>query len=247
MSRLLITNIQAASVRLAPGRLLAALFPPTCVLCGAPGARGRDLCEGCAADLPYNRDACPRCALPFAVPRPPGSLCGACQRHPPPSACALAALRYETPLPTLVGAMKFRGRLNHARLLGALLADAVQRRAAPLPQALVPVPLHPGRLAARGYNQAVEIARVVGRVLDLPLDVACCRRVLATPPQAGLDEPTRRRNIRGAFTALTPFPWGQVAILDDVLTTGSTVNELTRVLRRAGARSVEVWAVARTP
>ncbi len=113
------------------GRLLAALFPPTCLLCGAPGAHGRDLCEGCAADLPYNRDACLRCASPFEVARPPGSLCSACQRHPPPSACTLAALRYETPLPILVGTMKFRGRLKHARLLGALLADAVQRRSAP--------------------------------------------------------------------------------------------------------------------
>ena len=241
------TRFPMVSVRLAPGRLLAALFPPTCLLCGAPGALGRDLCAGCAADLPYNRHACPRCALPFDAAPPAGSLCGACQRRTPPFTCTIAALRYETPLPTLVGAMKFRDRLNHARLLGQLLADAVQDRAGPLPQALVPVPLHPGRLAGRGYNQSVEIARVVGRVLDLPVDTGCCRRVLATLPQASLDERTRRRNIRGAFAAFTPFPWGQVAILDDVLTTGSTVNELTRVLRRAGARSVEVWAVARTP
>ncbi len=117
---------------------------------------------------------------------------------------------------------------------------------APLPQALIPLPLHPGRLAARGYNQSVEIARVVGPVLGLPVDVACCRRVLATPPQAGLDERTRRRNIRGAFAALTLFHWRQVAILDDVLATGSTVNELTWVLRRVGVRLVEVWAVVRT-
>lgn len=244
---LLQTAVCAAKVGLPPGRLLAALFPPTCLLCGAPGASGRDLCAGCAAELPYNRHACPRCALPFDAPRPHGDPCGACQRRAPPSARTLAALRYEAPLPNLVGAMKFRGRLNYARLLGQLLADAVSGRDGPLPQALVPVPLHPGRLAGRGYNQSVEIARVVGGVLGLPVDTTCCRRVLATVPQSGLDERTRRRNIRGAFAAVTPCPWGRVAILDDVLTTGSTVNELTRVLRRAGARSVEVWAVARTP
>jgi ComF family protein len=229
------------------GWLLGALFPPTCLLCGAPGADGRDLCAGCAAELPHNRHACPGCALPFDIPLPAGAVCGVCQRRSPPFVRALAALRYETPIPTLVGAAKFRGRLNHARLLGQLLADVAQALPAPWPQALVPVPLHPTRLVARGYNQSLEIARVVGRALDLPVDGACCRRVLATPPQAGLDEPARRRNIRGAFEAQTPLPWQRVAILDDVVTTGSTVIELTRVLRRAGARQVEVWAVARTP
>ncbi|WP_295384760.1 ComF family protein [uncultured Thiodictyon sp.] len=229
------------------GWLMDTLFPPTCLLCGAPGAHGRDLCAGCAAELPHNRHACPGCALPFDTPLPAGTLCGACQRRPPPFVRALAALRYETPIPTLVGAAKFRGRLNHARLLGQLLADAALGLPAPWPEVLVPVPLHPARLAGRGYNQSLEIARVVGRALELPVDTACCGRVLATPPQAGLDEPARRRNIRGAFAAQTPCPWQRVAILDDVVTTGSTVSELARVLRRAGARRVEVWAVARTP
>lgn len=230
-----------------PRRLIAALFPPTCLLCGAPGAQGRDLCAGCAAELPYNRHACPGCALPFDVPLPVGARCGACQRRAPPFARALVALRYETPIPTLVGAVKFRGRLNHGRLLGQLLAEAALGLPAPWPQVLVPVPLHPGRLAGRGYNQSLEIARVVGRALGLPVDAACCRRVVATPPQTGLDERARRRNLRGAFAALTPCPWERVAILDDVVTTGTTVGELTRVLQRAGARRVELWAVARTP
>jgi ComF family protein len=112
---------------------------------------------------------------------------------------------------------------------------------------LVPVPLHPGRLAERGYNQALEIARVLGGGLDLPLDSRCCHRVAATPPQAGLDEVARRRNIRGAFAVHSPLPWSRVAIVDDVVTTGSTVSELARVLRRAGVREIEVWAAARTP
>ncbi len=230
-----------------PAALIAALFPPTCFLCGAPGVGGRDLCVGCAAALPYNRHACTRCALPFDTTPPAGSLCGACQRRAPPYDHALAALRYEAPVPFLVGGAKFRGRLNGTRLLGQLLADAVAAGAVPLPQVLVPVPLHPKRLAGRGYNQALEIARAVGQALDLPTDTAGCRRVLATPPQAGLDERARRRNVRRAFEAVTPFPWTQVAILDDVVTTGSTVAELARVLRRAGVAKIQVWAVARTP
>ena len=230
-----------------PVRLIDSLFPPTCLLCGAPGAAGRDLCAGCAGDLPLNRCCCPRCALPLASPLPAGAVCGACQRRAPPFERALAALRYETPIPSLVAAAKFRGRLNAARLLGHLLAEAASLAAVPLPQALIPVPLHPDRLAVRGYNQSVEIARVVGHSLGLPVDIVSCRRVLATPPQAGLDERARRRNIWGAFAARSSVPWAHVAILDDVMTTGSTAAELTRVLRRAGAARVDVWAAARTP
>lgn len=217
------------------------------MLCGAPGVGGRDLCAGCAVELPYNRHACARCALPFATPLTAETLCGACQRRPPPFERAIAVLRYEAPIPTLMGGVKFHGRLNHARLLGQLLADAVQDHAPSVPQVLIPVPLHPARLASRGYNQSLEMARVVARALDLPVDFRCCRRVLHTPPQTGLDEPARRRNIRGAFAAQIPLPWRRVVILDDVVTTGSTVSELALVLRRAGAESVEVWAVARTP
>lgn len=230
-----------------PDSIIAALFPPTCILCGAPGALARDLCGGCAAELPRNRQCCARCALPLDGHLPDGVLCGLCQRRAPPYDRCIAALRYENPVPTLVGAAKFRGRLNAARLLGQLLADRVRCEPGPWPQVLIPVPLHPSRLGERGYNQALEIARVLARELALPIDNHVCERVAATAPQAGLDEHARRRNIRGAFAVRGPFHWSHVVILDDVVTTGSTVAELARVLRGAGARRVEVWAAARTP
>lgn len=228
-------------------RLADLLFPPTCLLCGAPGDGGRDLCAGCAVALPHNRDACRRCARALGAASPADGLCGSCQRRAPPFVRTLAALRYETPVPALVAAMKFNGRLNHARLLGQLLADAARALATPWPQVLVPVPLHRQRLAVRGFNQSTEIGRVVGRALELPLDTSAVRRVLATPPQVGLDEPARRRNIRGAFAASRPWSGARVAILDDVVTTGATVTELSRVLLQAGAESVEVWTAVRTP
>jgi ComF family protein len=231
-------------------RLVSVLFPPTCVLCGAPGlpsGGGRDLCPGCAAELPHNRDSCPQCAAPFDSPMPAGTRCAACQRRPPPFESSLAAFRYEAAIPTLVGGAKFRGQLNLARLLGQCLADRVREADPPRPQVLLPVPLHASRLRTRGYNQALEIARVVGRDLGLPIDHASCIRSAATPPQAGLDERARHRNIRGAFLVPGLLPWNHVAILDDVVTTGSTVAELSRVLRRAGVRRIQIWAVARTP
>jgi ComF family protein len=146
-----------------------------------------------------------------------------------------------------VGDAKFRGRLNAVRLLGQLLAGSILASGQALPDVLVPVPLHRGRLAERGYNQALEIARVVGRALALPVDPDCCERRLATLPQAALDVGARRRNIRGAFGVRASLAWRHLAILDDVVTTGSTVEELARVLRRAGAERIQVWAVARTP
>ncbi|MFY9972742.1 MAG: ComF family protein [Chromatiaceae bacterium] len=232
---------------MSPSSILDTLFPPTCLLCGAPGSRDLDLCDGCAGALPWNRHCCARCALPLDGAELDGALCGACQRRAPPYERCLAALRYETPVPNLVGAAKFRGRMNAVRLLGQLLARSVQAAGQPLPEVLVPVPLHRRRLAERGYNQALEIARVVARQLELPLEPGCCDRGVATLPQAGLDEGSRRRNIRGAFRARSPLGLRDLAIIDDVVTTGSTVEELARVLKRAGALHVQVWALARTP
>jgi ComF family protein len=109
------------------------------------------------------------------------------------------------------------------------------------------VPLHAQRLRERGYNQSLEIARAVSRELAVPVDPAACARVVPTAPQAGLEQKDRRRNVRGAFQVVGSLPSSHVAILDDVVTTGSTVAELTRVLRKAGVARVDVWAVARTP
>jgi ComF family protein len=150
-------------------------------------------------------------------------------------------------LPALIGGAKFRSRLNLARLLGQCLALSLSERDAEMPGLIVPVPLHSKRLRERGYNQALEVARSLGRELSIPIAAGCCARVLATAPQAGLEQKERRRNIRGAFDVLRPPPADRVAIVDDVVTTGSTVSELARVLLKAGVKRVDVWAVARTP
>jgi ComF family protein len=226
-------------------RALDRLYPPTCVLCGAEGHRGLDLCPGCLADLPHNLDCCRRCALP--LPAGGDGLCGECSRRPPPFSLCRTAFVYEDPVPMLVGGAKFRSRLNLARLLGQCLALAVERSGDEPPGLIVPVPLHPARLRERGYNQALEVARPVSWALNVPIDAQCCARAQATSPQAGLEKAARRRNVRGVFTVLRPPAAHHVAILDDVITTGSTAAELTRVLLRAGVERVDLWAVARTP
>lgn len=242
-------------------RALALLYPPTCVLCGAPSETGRDLCAGCHRDLPLIGPHCALCAQPFPNPAEPiiGSdhrapsrarLCGRCQRRPPPFARCIAAFRYQDPLPSLVGGIKFQSKLNLIRLLGELLADALIAKTEQPdwlpPDLILPVPLHPQRLRVRGYNQALELAKVVGRRLRLPVDHRGCRRARATQAQSELDERLRFANIRGAFETISVLP-SRIAILDDVVTTGATVAELARVLRQAGCERVEVWALARTP
>jgi ComF family protein len=226
--------------------LVAKLYPPTCVLCGAPGDQGLDLCLGCLGDMPHNRHCCSRCALPLPPEHQAGNVCGECQRRPPPFDRCHAAFRYEDPVPMLVSAAKFRSRLNIARLLGVCLLRSLRERGEALPTLIIPVPLHPRRLRERGYNQALELARPVSQGLGLPLDTKSCIRVQSTAPQAGLEKKARRRNVRGAFRAVRPPSARHVALIDDVVTTGSTVSELTKVLHRAGVERVDVWTVART-
>jgi ComF family protein len=199
--------------------------------------------------------ACVRCALPLPEAvlagggqhDEGGPLCGGCRRRPPPFERAQAAFRYEQPLPALVGGFKFRGRLNTLRLSGLLLAECLARSGGERPAGIVPVPLHRERLRERGYDQALELARIVGRRLDLPLLAHCCERVRATPPQTALEARERKTSLRGAFQTTARLDGLHVAVLDDVITTGSTVGEVARVLLKAGAARVDVWCLARTP
>lgn len=209
----------------AVARLVAAtLFPPRCLLCGFPGASlDLDLCEVCHADLPWARST--------------GEV--------------VAALRYQHPVDELIRRLKYQGAIAHARMLGVLLAEVACKRNDELPALLVPVPLHAARWRERGFNQAAAIARHAGHWLGIPVTRHAAVRVRDTPSQTALDVNARRLNVRDAF-AVRPgralqrlLAAGRVAIVDDVITTGSTVNELRRVLIAAGVRQVEVWAVAR--
>jgi ComF family protein len=225
-----------------PFIILDWLYPPTCLLCGDPGSDRLDLCKPCADSLPYLGVSCPRCALPLAAEAP--QLCGACQRKPPAFDAAYALFHYEEPARYLIQSLKFGARYPSGRLLGTLLAERLQGRP-DKPEAIIPVPLHPGRYRERGFNQALEIARVVSRRLKIPLDLGACRRLRATAAQAQLSAAERRKNLRRAFVARPGLLPRHVAILDDVVTTGTTVNELAKVLRRAGAERIEIWACAR--
>jgi ComF family protein len=221
------------------------LLPPHCLLCGQDGATERDLCDACAADLVHNATACARCALPLATA---AALCGDCLRHPPPFDAAFVPFVYASPLDRLLLRLKFGRNLAAGRVLTELWCAHGSAAPLPLPQALIPVPLHAQRLRERGFNQALELARPLARAFGVPLAAEALVCVRATAPQSELDAKARRRNLRGAF-ALAPdvkLP-PHVALLDDVMTTGATLRAAAATLRRAGVQRIDVWACARAP
>jgi ComF family protein len=220
------------------GQLERWLVPPRCLLCGAAGT-DTDLCSGCMAELPVNDSCCGWCALPLPAPV---DVCGRCLRRPPPWRRAWAPFRYQWPLDRLESRFKFSGHLACGRVLAERWCAAAPWPA--LPDLWVPVPLHRHRLRERGFNQAVELARALGRRTGLPVRTDVLHRVRGTVAQTDLDAVARRRNVRGAFRA-DHVAGLHVAIVDDVMTTGATVSECTRVLLAAGAASVDVWALAR--
>jgi ComF family protein len=226
---------------LRPWRAVLRLLPVHCALCGA--ASGETLlCAPCMNSLPVLPPACPRCALPS----PGGAVCGACLAHPPRVAASLAARAYAFPLDRLVQALKYEGRLALSVPLGDALAAAALARhgTGPWPEALVPMPLARSRQRERGFNQAIEIARVVARRTGIPL-MHALTRPHARPAQAGLPWKERRRNVRGSFVARPAAAGRHVALIDDVMTTGATIDAAARALLAAGAARVDAWVVAR--
>jgi len=204
----------------------SALAPPCCVLCDQPGLPGPvDLCAGCLEELPRVRlDA---------------QFNGGLFAH------VCCPWSYEFPVDALVRALKFHGERAHARLLGTLLARERARCDAPMPDLVVPVPLHALRLRERGYNQAAELARFASRALALPLDRTLLERQRVTGEQSHLPLMERRRNVSGAFgTTRTLHGAPRIALVDDVVTTGSTVAAAATALLAAGAGAVELWIVA---
>ena len=219
--------------------LASLLFGGTCFLCR--GAARNVLCAACDADLPrLASELCPRCALPS----PGGAVCGRCLARPPRYDGTVAALAYAFPADALVHALKFRGELALAPLLGRLLLERLPPLRAV--DCVVPVPLSNSRLRSRGYNHAAEIARPVAAALRAPLELTLCERRRDTAPQLELPWSERERNVRGAFASSKSLAGASVAVVDDVMTTGATLDEIAGILKAAGARRVVNWVVART-
>ncbi len=213
-------------------------LPQRCVLCAEPGS---SLCEPCRNDLPgLTSPRCPVCADTSVS----AQICGACLSDPPHFSKVHAPVSYAFPVNQMIRRLKYGADLSLIEPLASLVAQQVANDIRP--DCVIAMPLSSDRLRERGFNQSFELARVLGSRLRVDVVAAGCRRTRHSPPQASLPWDERRANIRGAFECETDLGGARVAVVDDVMTSGATLNELARVLRRAGAAEVTGWIVART-
>ncbi len=220
------------------------LLPPTCILCGSAGFNSHDLCDTCYSQLPRNTLCCYRCAEILETPINAPMLCGNCLSRHPAFDETYAPFIHQGAIRYLINSLKFGAHYKNARLLGQLLAEHLAKTAE-RPELIIPVPLHQARYQQRSFNQAIEIARTVAKELQIPLDLTSCKRHRDTEHQTLLSAKKRRKNLKNAFSIVRPIDAKHVAIIDDVMTTGTTSHELAYVLKKVGVSRVDVWVCAR--
>ncbi len=224
-------------------------FPHICCLCEHYTTNDQDLCSVCKASLPWIENRCYRCGLQLKS-NENSIYCQPCIESPPKFDRLCALFSYEPPVTKLVTRLKFGEQLAYGRVLGELLAEAVNHLwyyEKSLPEAVLPIPLHANRLRKRGFNQALELLWPLKKGRQIPILLNACSRLYKTKSQSQLKKEYRKRNMRKAFGVNKPLPFRHIAIVDDVVTTGSTVNALSEVLKnQGGVTEIDVWCICRT-
>ena len=221
----------------------------SCLLCDESTDTAFAICTACETELPWLGDQCQQCALPLAMS---GFTCAQCTRNAPAFDEVAAPWLYQFPIDSLITRFKHQGNWPMGRLMAQLLGQFLQHRFEenlPRPDFLLPVPLAVKRLRQRGYNQAAMLADWLSAQLQLPVQDRLITRTQETPAQQGLDAKARKRNLRNAFVVVDqePIKGKHVALVDDVLTTGSTADVIAKLLIKAGACRVDIYCLARTP
>ncbi len=229
--------------------LFEAIFKQSCLLCKSAHGGNVGLCKACEKDLPWHTSAhCPQCGL-LSLNK---LTCGHCLTSAPDFDATKALFTYDFPLAALLQRYKYGSMLSlshsFADLMTAhLMQNDVNSKGIDL---IIAMPMHPQRLQERGFNQALEIAKLISKNLDIPLDYKACIREKLTPPQASLPLKERVKNIRGVFSIKKAHQPNlkdlKIALIDDVMTTGASLNELAKTFKKAGASHVECWVIART-
>lgn len=213
-----------------------------CVLCNEGNNFRSAICKACIHSFSRLGYACYQCARPL-----PDSLqisCGNCLKNKPFIDHTRVSYLYQEPLRSILHQFKYNQGLYLGDCLSNLIVDSLGSDYCK-PECLIPVPMHPHRLRQRGFNQAVILAKLLKRKLQIPVDYQSCKKVFFTVPQAELDGLTRTKNLRNSFNSPT-LPYSHVAIIDDLITTGSTANEMAKALKIAGVKHVQLWCCART-
>lgn len=217
------------------------LLKQHCILCTSHAGGAVGICSECMQDLPWHEQAqCPQCAMLSN-----GLICGSCLKSPPHFDATHALFYYDYPLDKLLQHYKYRESLHLANTFATLWQQKYSPELSKT-DLIIPMPMHPTRLKQRGFNQALEIARILSRSNNIMLDYQSCQRIKLTPPQATLPLKDRIKNIRGVFSCEQNLHGKHIALVDDVMTSGASLNELAKTLKEAGAAHVECWVVART-
>lgn len=214
-----------------------------CILCDV--LSNHDFCDDCRESLPrLPSNQCVTCSKIVAINQ--DNKCGTCLSKPPAYTATIAALSYAFPVDALIHALKYKMQFAIAPVLAGLFIDKIKSlELSDPPELVIPMPLHPERLKERGFNQSLEICHHVTRQLDIELSQNGCKRIKNTPPQTNLPWKIREKNIQKAFSCSIDLSGKHVAVLDDVMTTGATLNELAKQLRKQGARKITNWVIAR--
>ena len=235
-------------LRIAKKELIDRILPYTCILCSEETKRTVDLCLDCEKNLSWLGHVCIHCAA--SLPLETNAMCGACLKKPFPFYKTCIPFSYTGAIRKLISGLKFQQRLLYATILGNLLAEQIKLRYQNehLPNLIIPVPLHTKRLRGRGFNQVMEIARPINKKLKISIDYKSCLRVRNTLAQSELPAGQRRTNVKNAFALQKQKNLlnQHIALLDDVMTTGHTLTELSRILYDAGVKRIDVWCCART-
>jgi len=209
-----------------------------CRLCRAP-CQAYALCPDCINDLPKINSACPHCALPMDKNR----TCGQCLTHPPIQTQSTSAYVYSDTVRQLLIDFKFHGKLYLSDFFAEQIISSLDSK--PLPEVLIPIPLHHNRLRQRGYNQSHELAKSLSKRLKIPINNNYLSRTVDTVAQASLTFKERKKNIQHAFKLDNKDVPKHIALIDDVLTSGHTANAAAKLFKRAGTNTIEVWTIAR--
>jgi ComF family protein len=215
------------------------LFSPHCILCKASDGGRLGICDACTKALPWHADYCPQCALPSIQ----SQLCGDCLTSPPDFDDTQALFRYAFPINAMLQQYKYGQAMYLAETLATLIVEQLNLDAR---ARLLPMPLHPDRLQVRGFNQSLEIARLISQKTGMNFDYTSCQRVKSSPPQASLSLKERVMNMRNAFSCTQNLAGQHILLLDDVMTTGATLNSLAKTVKQAGAAKVSCIVAART-
>ncbi len=225
-------------------RILYGLLPGKCILCTTDTDRYLDLCIDCELDLPTIANPCWQCGL--NIPRGQ-EICGSCMLNPPPFSHCFSSFEYSAPIDNLIVKFKNHQQIILGKVLAKVMSQQYLRHHLVFPDSWLPVPLHKSKLKSRGFNQALEIAEVLGDTTNIPVNSRLCRRIRNTEDQKSLTAAQRAANIKNVFVIDQPLNGESVGIVDDVVTTASTVSELSRLLLDHGATEVQVVCLARTP